>query len=83
MKRNKSTQYSEKLIDLINEQIKTILKYPEIYKKADFPKTRVSAMGHYSIFYQMTDEKIIVTAFWDNRQNPKILFKLLNEQIKN
>jgi len=36
-------------------------------------------MDHYSIFYQVTNEKIIITAFWDNRQDPKKLYKLLTE----
>lgn len=77
--RNKSTRYSEKLIGKINRRINTILKSPKIYKKADFPKTRVSAMDHYSIFYQVTNEKLIITAFWDNRQDPKKLYKFLTE----
>lgn len=79
VERNKSTRYSEKLIGKINRRIKTILKFPEIYKEADFPKTRVSAMGHYSIFYQVINGKILITAFWDNRQDPKKLYELLSE----
>lgn len=79
VEKNKSTLYSEKLIEKINHRIEAILKSPEIYKKADFPKTRVSAMGHYSIFYQITNKKIIITAFWDNRQDPKKLYQLLRD----
>ena len=34
-------------------------------------------MGYFSIFYKITDEQLIVTAFWDNRQDPAKLLKLL------
>ena len=36
-------------------------------------------MGHFSIYYKLTKDKLIITAFWDNRQDPK---KLL-ESIRN
>ena len=36
-------------------------------------------MGNFSIYYKMLEDKLIVTAFWDNRQDPKKLFKLLNK----
>jgi hypothetical protein len=31
-------------------------------------------MGHFSLYYKITDKFIIVLAFWDNRQNPKELY---------
>ncbi|MEX2596389.1 MAG: hypothetical protein WEC59_05600 [Salibacteraceae bacterium] len=43
--------------------------------------TRVAAMNHYSIFYKVTDKEIIVTAFWDNRQDPKRLIEILNKAL--
>jgi hypothetical protein len=36
-------------------------------------------MGHFSIFYKLTNDKLIVTAFWDNRQDPKDLIELLHK----
>lgn len=36
-------------------------------------------LGNYSIFYKIFDEKIIITAFWDNRQDPKKLLKILGK----
>jgi hypothetical protein len=41
----------------------------------DYPDTRESAMGHFSIYYKMTKDQLIITAFWDNRQDPKKLFE--------
>jgi plasmid stabilization system protein ParE len=77
---NGSPIYSKKLIRLITSRIKIILKHPESFKIADYPNTRESAMGHFSIFYKVTDQQLIVTAFWDNRQDPKQLQKMLIEK---
>ena len=76
-KHNRSTTYAEKLIHLTAGQIKIILKHPESFKLADFSDTRESAMGHFSIYYKITDTQIIITAFWDNRQDPKRLLELI------
>jgi plasmid stabilization system protein ParE len=77
VKRNQTTTYAEKLIKLISEQIKVILTNPKLFKKADFPDTHVSALGHFSIFYKYTKGSLIITAFWDNRQDPKKLLDIL------
>ena len=34
-------------------------------------------MGHFSILYKLAEEKLIITAFWDNRQDPKKLLELI------
>ena len=75
--RNKSTSYAEKLIRSTAARIKVILSLPESYKLTDHPETRISAMGHFSILYKLTDEQLIVTAFWDNRQDPKKLLEII------
>jgi hypothetical protein len=62
---------------LSNEKANLITENPLIYKAAEFPDTHVAAMGHFSLFYKITDSAIIITAFWDNRQDPKELLKLL------
>ncbi len=38
-------------------------------------------MGHFSIYYQVTTKHILISAFWDNRQDPKKLAELLKPQI--
>ncbi len=77
VKRNGTTTYAEKLIKLISEQVKVIVANPKLFKKADFPDTHVSALGHFSIFYKYTKDSLIITAFWDNRQDPKKLLDIL------
>lgn len=76
-RRNGSTLYAEKLILITFNKIKFILQHPEASQLAGFPNTRVAAIGHFNIYYKITDTNIIITAFWDNRQDPKKLFELL------
>lgn len=78
--RNKSNTYPIKLLRLSNEKANQIAANPLLYKVADFPETRVATMGHFSLFYKITDTTIIITAFWDNRQDPQKLLQLLKEQ---
>ena len=79
VKRNGTTTYAEKLIKLTAEQIGVIQANPKLFKKAAFPDTHVSALGHFSIFYKFTKDALIVTAFWDNRQDPKKLLDILKK----
>ena len=76
-KRNKSTAYSKKLISEIAERITFLVKNPDTYVRTTFPDIRTSTLGHYNIFYKITEEELIVLAFWDNRQNPKKISKIL------
>lgn len=75
--RNKSTAYPEKLIKQISDQVKVIQGNPESFKLTNFSETRLSAIGHFSILYKFTKEQIIITAFWDSRQDPEKLAELL------
>jgi len=77
--RNKSTTYSKKLNLSIKERTDILKTNPELGKKTDFNNTRVISLGHYSIFYRKVDLKIIITGFWDNRQNPDKLLNFLNQ----
>jgi len=79
-KRNKSSAYSEKLIFLILERIKFLLKNLEsFFISTNYNDIRTSTLGHYNIYYKTTEKELIVIAFWDNRQNPKKLFKILKK----
>lgn len=77
VRKNGSVVYAEKLIKLISKQIKVIQNHPESFKLTDYPETRESALGHFSIYYKTTPDLIIITAFWDNRQDPKSLLTIL------
>ena len=77
--RNGSTSFAEKLIKLIAVRIQVILSHPESFKSTTYPGTRESAMGHFSIFYKLTKDQLIITAFWDNRQDPKKLLAIIKK----
>ncbi len=80
IKRNKSISYSKKLIQLVTKKTKQIAANPFIYKSTDFNDTRVASLGNFSIYYKVTNDQIIVTAFWDNRQDPAKLLKILQNE---
>lgn len=74
---NKSNVYSLKLLELSNEKAKQISQNPKMYRLSDYPGTRVASMGHFSIFYKINKDVIVITAFWDNRQDPQKLLEVL------
>jgi hypothetical protein len=80
LKHNQSNAFPVKLLRLSDRKVQQIAQYPYMYRRADFPETHVAALGHFSIFYRITPIEIIVTAFWDNRQDPKKLMELLKEK---
>jgi len=82
-KRNGSTDYAEKLIKLTARQIKIILRHPELFESVGYSDTRVSAMGYFSIYYKTLEDQLIITAFWDNRQDPKKILELLTNKNTN
>jgi plasmid stabilization system protein ParE len=51
--------------------------HPESGFLTPFGETRMIAMGNHSIYYLFDDERIVVMAFWDNRQDPDKLLMLL------
>ena len=77
LERNKSNTYSKKLISLVTDRTKEIAKTPFMYKSTDFKDVRVASLGNFSIYYKITDKSIIITAFWDNRQDPRKLLDIL------
>jgi len=78
--RNKSATYSKKLIQIVAERTNQIAETPFIYKQTNFKDTRVASLGNFSIYYKVTDEHILITAFWDNRQDPKKLLRILKNR---
>ena len=36
-------------------------------------------MGHFSILYKLIEEQLIITAFWDNRQDPEKLIDIIKK----
>src|SRR5690625_2833873 len=80
VKKNKSNTYSKSLITQFSKRTKQIAQTPLIYKSTNFKDIRVASLGNFSIYYKITDTQIIITAFWDNRQDPKKLLKILQHK---
>ena len=78
-KRNNSKSFSKKLIDRIFDNLDGIKRYPESCPETSVVDVRVSALGHYSIFYFYSESEIVIVSFWDNRQDPEKLKALLNK----
>jgi len=68
--RNQSTLYSKKLNRLFTESLKLVCKRPLIGKRTNVANVRAKIVRDYMIFYEITDEYIVVLTIWDNRQNP-------------
>lgn len=77
IERNQSVTYVKKLNEKIKERTNLLKNNPDLGKTTNFKNTRAISLGHYSILYQKSDLKIIITGFWDNRQNPEKLFQFL------
>ncbi len=65
---------------LVSERTNQIAENPLIFKKTDFKDVRVTSLVNFSVFYKVFDETIVITAFWDNRQDPKKLLKILDRK---
>ena len=70
IKRNKSKTYSNKLQRLINKEVKLLVKNPDLGLKTTEDTTRGLIIGNYIVYYEITDDKIIIHTIWDSRQNP-------------
>jgi plasmid stabilization system protein ParE len=79
VRKNQSNTYSKKILELSNRKASYIARNPLMYRHSDYPNTRVASMGHFSIFYKVESNSIIITAFWDNRQDPIELHDSLKE----
>ncbi len=77
--RNGSTTYAEKLIKLVKERTQLISSNPFLGKATNHLDTREAAMGNFSIYYKVMQESVVITAFWDNRQDPERLLEMLKK----
>ena len=80
MERNRSNTYSKKLVNLVNERTNQIAEKPFIFIATDFNGVRIASLGNFSIYYKVTAITIIISAFWDNRQELKKLLKILQNE---
>ncbi len=70
IERNKSKAYAIKLEKLLFKEVKILAKYPDIGLKTTDPTIRGLIIDVYIIYYETTDDKIIIHTIWDCRQDP-------------
>jgi plasmid stabilization system protein ParE len=74
IQRNKSNVYSIKFYKLLNKEVKILLKYPDIGLKTSEDSIRGLIIDNFIVYYQVTDDKIIIHTIWDCRQDPDSKF---------
>jgi plasmid stabilization system protein ParE len=77
IKHNGSDTYSKKLSKLFKIKVALLQSGGYLGKPTDFKDVRVSLVNHFSIFYKVFEEEIIIVGVWDNRRNPDDLHKNL------
>jgi len=68
--RNKSKTYPKKLYTKFNKELSLLLIQPEIGIKTELDLVRGLIVEEFILFYEVTNEMIIVHTVWDSRQNP-------------
>jgi len=62
---------------LIEKRTKVIANNPFSFQLTNHQDIHISAMENFSILYKTDETGIIITAFWDNRQDPKKLLEII------
>jgi hypothetical protein len=75
--RNKSKTYPRKLSLLFTEKVNLIKSENYVGKPTNFDAVRATLVSHFTIFYKLTIDEIIIVGIWDNRRNPDDLRKSL------
>ena len=65
------------LVKLVSERTNQIAETPFMYRLTDFKDFRVASLGNYNIYYRISETDLIISAFWDNRQDLKKLMRVL------
>ena len=74
---NKSKTYSQKLSVLLKEKINLIRDQNYIGKPTNIKDVRATLISHFTVFYKINPDEIIIVGIWDNRRNPEDLLKNL------
>jgi addiction module RelE/StbE family toxin len=68
--RYKSNKYPAKLYQKFNKELNLLHKHPDLGIKTEIESVRGLIIGDYILFYEETEDMIIVHTLWDSRQNP-------------
>ena len=68
--REENKTYSKKLYPILQKGVKVLIKFPDTGLKTTERTTRGLIIEDYIIFYQITEDKIIIHTVWHSGQNP-------------
>lgn len=68
--RNGSKKYSAKLFSKFNKEIKLLIKNPQLGIQTSREEIRGLIVLDYIIFYEITNQNIIIHTIWSTNQNP-------------
>lgn len=71
--RNKSKSYSIKLYKRFTKELNLLRKQPDLGRITDVESVRALIIEEFILFYEITEDRIIVHTVWDCRQNPEDL----------
>jgi plasmid stabilization system protein ParE len=80
--RNGSNLYSQRLSKLIKKRSKRLLSFPLIGRKVEIENVHAISIEHFSLFYEVVENKVVILSFWDNRRDPRELLKQLRRDYK-
>ena len=73
IERNKRKTYSVKLYSQFQKNVKLLVEQPFIGIKTELNGIGSLIIGEFAIFYEVTNDHIIIHSVWDCRQNPEDL----------
>jgi plasmid stabilization system protein ParE len=68
--RNKSKSYSIKLYRLISKEVKLLQKYSDLGLKTTDDSIRGLIIENYIVYYEITEDTIVIHTIWDCSQDP-------------
>ena len=75
--RNNSRRFSQSLEININSTLDLLKKFPRLGIKTQLKDVRVKIIKNYLLIYKVSKDTLYILLFWDSRQNPKDLERLL------
>lgn len=72
--RNGNSKYSRTIVRMVNDSLKLVTKFPQMYRLVDAEEIQDIRMFHceyFSIYYRIKDSEILVEAVFDTRRNPE------------
>lgn len=76
--KNGSNAYSLKLENAVNDVIELLVKFPHLGVKTQLKNVRVKIIKNYLLIYRLSNDTLYILLFWDSRQNPDDLRRLLS-----